>query len=126
MSTNQYYCNVKDNEFIQKEGHFFKAGAFEITINSTLYNVTFEPLNHTTVYKIQKNSNTLAELIHPDYAPDCTFETLNTKLQNTDMKSLFFALCKHNICIHKDYIKFIDENPNFKVSYEIKQKSVIS
>ena len=32
MSTNQYYCNVKDNEFITKEGHFFKAGKLGVAI----------------------------------------------------------------------------------------------
>ncbi len=125
MSTNQYYCNVKENEFITKEGHFFKAGKFDITINLTTYNVTFEPVNHTIKYKIQKNSNIITELIHPDYAPDCSLEDINTFLKNADMQTLFIALCKHNICIHKDYIKWIDETPPVKVSYEINQQPIL-
>ena len=125
MTTNQYHCVVKDNEFETKEGHFFKAGAFEITINSTLYNVTFEPINHTIVYKVIHNTTTITELIHPDYAPNCDITNINQTLNNNDMQTLFIALCKHNICIHKDYLKFIEDNPDIKVSYEIVQKAVI-
>lgn len=125
MSKNQYNCTVKNNEFITKEGHFFKAGNFEIIINSTTYEIKFEPTNHTIVYKIIKDTKTLHELIHPDYAPDCSLEDINTFLKNADMQTLFIALCKHNICIHKDYIKWIDENPEVKVSYEINQKPIL-
>ena len=59
------------------------------------------------------------------HAPDCSLEDINTFLKNADMQTLFIALCKHNICIHKDYIKWIDENPTVKVSYEINQQPIL-
>ena len=125
MGNKQYHILIEDNKTIKKEGHFFKAGAFNITINNSTYNVVFEPVDHTIKYKIISNDTVITELIHPDYAPDCTLEDINSYLNNSDMQTLFIALCAHNICIERNYLKWIEDNPNIPISYEINQAPII-
>ena len=63
MTTLQYTCQVENGQIKHEEGHFFKAGAFSVTVGANRYEVTFEPKDQdTVVYRLKLGDKILAEL----------------------------------------------------------------
>tara|TARA_B100000427_G_scaffold92742_1_gene76509 strand:+ start:492 stop:869 length:378 start_codon:yes stop_codon:yes gene_type:complete len=121
MSENQYELNVSNNEVIKEEGSFFKAGLFKVKINNTTYDVDFKQIKHDVYYVIYNKEAELTRLIHPDYVPDCDFEELNSFLNNPDAQTLFAALCRCQVSIKKEYLKWLEANQDATFSYEVTQ-----
>tara|TARA_B100000427_G_scaffold326973_1_gene336659 strand:+ start:141 stop:563 length:423 start_codon:yes stop_codon:yes gene_type:complete len=121
MTKNQYELTVNNNDVIKEEGSFFKAGLFKIKINDTTYIVDFKQIKHTIYYIISEHNNELVRLIHPDYVPDCNFEDLNDFLNNDDAQTLFAALCRCHVSIKKEYLQWLEANPETLFSYQVIQ-----
>jgi len=125
MNTLQYELDIKNNEIISETGSLFKAGMFNVIIKDTTYTIDFKRINHDVFYIISNNTQEIAQLIHPDYAPECTFEKLNTHLNTADAQTLFAALCKANVCIEKDYLAFLDQATDLLFTYRIQQPTFL-
>ena len=126
MKNLQFYTDIKNNEVVKQEGHFFKVAPFEITIGSATYPVTFERKDEGKVYHIVFRDNQEWLLLeHPDYVPKCLFEDLNSFTNNADAQTIFYALCKLGLSIEKDYLKWIDSNENQTFSYSVSQQTFL-
>ena len=125
MQNNQYYLDVKDNETLTEEGHFFKAARFQINVNQTVYDIEFKEKNHHVYYFVMNQKQELTKLTHPDYVPDCSFDDLNHVLSHHDAQTIFAALCHCGVSIKKEYLAWLDENAETLFSYKIIQPNFL-
>ena len=121
MSKNQYELIINNNNVAHEDGSFFKAGAFQIKVNETLYKVDFKRIKHEVYYVIYNHNQEIVRLTHPDYVPECEFAELNTYLNNEDAQALFAALCRCHVSIKKEYLKWLEDNQSAVFSYSIFQ-----
>ena len=121
MKGNQYQLTIHNNQIVSEEGSFFKAGAFQVKINDALYEVAFKRIKHDVYYVIYHNQTEMTRLTHPDYVPDCDFDELNNQLNNPDAQTLFAALCRCQVSIKKEYLKWLDDNQETIFSYQVIQ-----
>ncbi|MBI60113.1 hypothetical protein CL657_02725 [bacterium] len=121
MSKNQYELIINNNNVSHENGSFFKAGAFQIKVNETLYKVDFKRIKHEVYYVIYNDDQEIVRLTHPDYVPECEFSELNRYLNNEDAQALFAALCRCQVSIKKEYLKWLEDNQSAVFSYSIFQ-----
>ena len=84
-----------------------------------IYDVDFKQIKHEVYYVIYNEETELTRLIHPDYVPDCNFEELNSYLKNQDAQTLFAALCRCQVSIKKEYLKWFEDHQETVFSYHL-------
>ena len=126
MPENQYKLTVIKGETTSEDGAFFKAIPFTLTINNNIYECTFEKgsdghVNHI----IRHNNNVLCELIHPDYVPLSSPETLIETINTPDAYAIFAAFIKLGISKEPNYQQIIDSKLK-SISYSVNQDKFFS
>ena len=121
MTDLQFHLIVKNNDKDTEEGFFFKALPFQIIVGNTTYDIIFEKADDGHVrHRLFQNNTLLADLVHPDYIPNCTVDQLKNTLGTTDAEAIFSALFMLDVSQDNDYKTYFDSQ---SYSFEVKQRS---
>ncbi len=121
MSHTQYELHVENGQIISRTGSFFKASPFEIEMGNARIHCEFKRnAHHHVVYVISENGQTLVELEHPDYTPNCEPQNINAiiKPSNAEGQAIVEAFIQLGISKGKAFLSLPHQ-----ATYKVTQKA---
>ena len=123
-----YELEIKNNEIVKEEGHFFRAAPFTIKSESieVVCSFTRNKEKHV-IYQLSENGNVLAEYVHQDYSPECPPEDLinQLKVSNKNPYPFIAAMVHLGIANDPDYKAFYQKEGAKTYSFEVIQDQLI-